>query len=38
MTADDIAGIVFYVTSLPANLCVNDLVVTSLAQANSFLH
>lgn len=36
MTADDIAGIVFYVTSLPANLCINDLVVTSLAQANSF--
>lgn len=36
MTAEDVASIVYYVTTLPKNLCVNDLVVTSLAQANSF--
>ena len=36
MSADDIAGIAWYVTTLPAHLCINDLVVTSLAQANSF--
>jgi NADP-dependent 3-hydroxy acid dehydrogenase YdfG len=36
MTAEDIANIIYYVSSLPANLCINDLVVTSLAQANSF--
>ncbi len=36
MSAEDIAGIIYYTTTLPAHLCVNDLVVTSLAQANSF--
>lgn len=36
MTAEDIAGIIYYVATLPDNLCINDLVVTSLAQANSF--
>lgn len=36
MTAEDVAGIIYYVTTLPPNLCINDLVVTSLAQANSF--
>lgn len=36
MNADDIAGLIYYVTTLPANLCINDMVVTSLAQANSF--
>lgn len=36
MTAEDVAGIIYYVTTLPSNLCINDLVVTSLAQANSF--
>lgn len=36
MTAEDIAGIIYYVSTLPPNLCINDLVVTSLAQANSF--
>jgi len=36
MTAKDIAEIIYYVTTLPDNLCINDLVVTSLAQANSF--
>ena len=36
MTAEDIAGLIYYSTTLPAHLCINDLVVTSLAQANSF--
>ncbi len=36
MTADDIAKIALYCSSLPSHLCINDLVVTSLAQANSF--
>ena len=35
MTADDIAGLIYYATTLPPHLCINDLVVTSLAQANS---
>ncbi|MGB1102612.1 MAG: SDR family NAD(P)-dependent oxidoreductase [Crocinitomicaceae bacterium] len=37
MTADDIAELVYYSTTLPQHLCINDLVVTSLAQANSYL-
>jgi len=37
MTAEDIAELVYYSTTLPAHLCINDLVVTSLAQANSYL-
>ena len=32
---DDIAELVYYVTTLPAHVCVNDLVVTPTAQANS---
>lgn len=36
MTASDIASIIYYTTTLPKNLCINDLTVTSLAQANSF--
>lgn len=36
MSADDIALLTVMATELPANLCINDLVVTSLAQANSF--
>ncbi len=35
MSAGDIASIIYYISSLPENLCINDLVVTSLAQANS---
>jgi 3-hydroxy acid dehydrogenase/malonic semialdehyde reductase len=34
--AKDIAGIVFYTASLPAHVCINELEVTCLAQANSF--
>ena len=32
---EDIAELVYYVTTLPAHVCVNDLVVTPTAQANS---
>jgi len=35
MTAEDIAELVWYSCNLPPHLCINDLVVTSLAQANS---
>jgi len=35
MTAQDVAELIYYSTTLPAHLCINDLVVTSLAQANS---
>jgi 3-hydroxy acid dehydrogenase / malonic semialdehyde reductase len=33
---EDIAGVVFYTASLPAHVCINELEVTCLAQANSF--
>ncbi|MDB4104476.1 SDR family NAD(P)-dependent oxidoreductase [Salibacteraceae bacterium] len=36
MTPNDIAEQVYYVTTLPENLCINDMVITSLAQANSY--
>lgn len=36
MTPEDIAEIIFYTTTLPDHLCINDLVLTSVAQANSF--
>ncbi len=32
----DIAGIVYYAATLPEHVCINDLVVTCLSQANSF--
>ena len=35
MSAKDVASIIYYVTTLPKNLCINDLVVTSLSQASS---
>ena len=35
MVAADIAELIYYSTTLPDHLCINDLVVTSLAQANS---
>ncbi len=34
--AADIADTVFYCASLPAHVCINDLVITCTAQANSF--
>lgn len=36
MTAEDIASLIYFAATLPPYLCINDLVVTSLAQANSF--
>lgn len=33
---EDVADITFYCTTLPEHVCINDLVVTSTAQANSF--
>ena len=35
MSAEDVASIIYYVTTLPENVCINDLVVTSLSQAHS---
>ncbi|MFT4154292.1 SDR family NAD(P)-dependent oxidoreductase [Parafilimonas sp.] len=34
--AEDIASTVFYCATLPAHVCINDLVMTCLSQANSF--
>ena len=36
LQAGDVADIVFYNASLPAHVCINELVVTCVAQANSF--
>ncbi len=34
--AEDVAEVVYYTTTLPDHVCINDLVLTCLAQANSF--
>ena len=36
MSSSDVASVIYYVTTLPEHLCINDLVITSLAQANSY--
>jgi len=36
LTGPDIAEVIYYCTTLPPHVCINDLVMTSLAQANSF--
>jgi NADP-dependent 3-hydroxy acid dehydrogenase YdfG len=36
LAAEDIANTVYYCATLPAHVCINDLVITSTAQANSF--
>lgn len=36
MQAADIADVAWYAVNLPPHLCLNDIVMTSLAQANSF--
>ncbi len=36
LTAADVAEVVYYTASLPAHVCINDLVLTCLAQANSY--
>jgi NADP-dependent 3-hydroxy acid dehydrogenase YdfG len=35
LTGTDIAGIIWYTASLPYNVCINDLVVTPVAQADA---
>jgi NADP-dependent 3-hydroxy acid dehydrogenase YdfG len=37
MLAEDIAEVTYYASTLPKHLCINDLVLTSLAQANSYV-
>tara|TARA_B100000579_G_C22811084_1_gene845275 strand:+ start:1044 stop:1802 length:759 start_codon:yes stop_codon:yes gene_type:complete len=36
LRAEEVADVIFYTSNLPANVCINDLVITSLNQANSF--
>jgi 3-hydroxy acid dehydrogenase / malonic semialdehyde reductase len=36
MTGDDIADAIFYCASMPAHVCINDLVITPTQQANVF--
>ena len=36
LSAQDIAEVAYFITSLPDHVCINDLVMTSTAQANSF--
>ncbi|HUR12682.1 MAG TPA: SDR family NAD(P)-dependent oxidoreductase [Flavitalea sp.] len=36
LSAQDVADVVYYCTTLPAHVCINDLVLTSTSQANSF--
>jgi 3-hydroxy acid dehydrogenase / malonic semialdehyde reductase len=36
LQANDIADIAYYTATLPPHVCINDLVVTCVAQANSF--
>src|SRR2546423_4259159 len=36
LKAEDIAEVAYYCTTLPAHVCINELVLTSTAQANSF--
>lgn len=35
LIAEDIADTIFYTASLPAHICINDLVITTTAQANA---
>lgn len=35
LTADDVADSIFYCASLPPNVCINELTITCLAQANA---
>jgi NADP-dependent 3-hydroxy acid dehydrogenase YdfG len=36
LSAEDVAEVVYYTTTLPEHVCINDLVLTCTAQANSF--
>jgi NADP-dependent 3-hydroxy acid dehydrogenase YdfG len=35
LTAEDVADIIYFTTTLPSHVCINDLVVTATQQANS---
>jgi 3-hydroxy acid dehydrogenase/malonic semialdehyde reductase len=35
--AEDVAAAIYYAASLPAHVCINDMVITSIAQANSYV-
>jgi NADP-dependent 3-hydroxy acid dehydrogenase YdfG len=35
LTAEDVADVVYYCTTLPAHVCINDLVITCTQQANA---
>jgi len=36
LSAEDVAGVVYYTATLPPHVCINDVVITCLNQANSF--
>jgi NADP-dependent 3-hydroxy acid dehydrogenase YdfG len=36
LTAEDIAGVIYYCATLPPHVCINDLVITPTQQANVF--
>ncbi len=36
LSAEDVAEVIYYTTTLPAHVCINDLVLTATQQANSF--
>jgi 3-hydroxy acid dehydrogenase / malonic semialdehyde reductase len=36
LSAEDVANIIYYTASLPAHVCINDLVVTPTQQANAY--
>jgi NADP-dependent 3-hydroxy acid dehydrogenase YdfG len=35
LTAEDVAGVIYYCTTLPPHVCINDLSITCLQQANA---
>ena len=37
LTANDIADTIFYCANLPSHVCINDLTITCLQQANTYL-
>ncbi len=38
LTGDDVADVIFYCATLPPRVCINDLTLTPLRQANSFYY
>ncbi len=36
LIAKDVADVIYYCATLPPHVCINDLTLTSLSQANSF--